>query len=236
MNLENKKPNIRHLHEMKEVIYDKEWLSQANLNMELYYMYRDLTESQQDKEEAVTNQLRYDITVLLPVMLGKEYNKTKGHDHPKKPNTNLTYPELYEVLEGEAIFLIQDSQENAIKDVKIIRAKKNDKIIIPPNYEHVMINPTEKEAKTCNWVYRGMESNIYEPFIEKQGFSYYAIKEENNIKWIRNQNYKNIPLITEESPNKTYQTEIPTDEPVYELINNPEKLDFLKNPQNYNWG
>jgi len=56
------------------VIYDKEWLKTAP-NLELYYMYRDLAETETDFMEIIKNDLRYDITVLKPIRLGKEFNK-----------------------------------------------------------------------------------------------------------------------------------------------------------------
>jgi len=90
MNLKDKKPDIRYLNDMKEVIYDKKWLKTAP-NLVLYYMYRGI------KKEG---NLRYDITVIPSRMLGKEFVKTKGHEHIGE------YGELYMVLEGEAICLM----------------------------------------------------------------------------------------------------------------------------------
>ena len=43
VDLNNKKPDIRYLNEMKNVVYDKEWLKTAP-NIELYYMYRSIEE------------------------------------------------------------------------------------------------------------------------------------------------------------------------------------------------
>jgi len=215
--------STRLLKEMKDVIYDKHWLKKAPENLELYYMHRKVE---------LKNKLRYDITILKPLMLGKEFNKTAGHDHPIVPKTNITYPELYEILSGEAIFLLQDSELNQIKDVYAIKTKKGDKIIIPPNYEHLMINIGKKELKTCNWVYNEFGSNIYKPFRAKQGFSYYAIEEKNKIKWIKNNNYKTITPLKFKQPN-LYNFDIPKNKSIRKL--DPKKLDFLKNPEKYQW-
>ena len=236
MEINNIQPKIRHLSEMKEVVFDQEFAKTTDL--ELYYMYRDLAENEQDRGKIKKHKLRYDITVINPIMLGKEYNKTAGHDHPLVPDTEITYTELYEVLEGEAIFLMQDSQENSIKDVYAIKANKNDKVIVPPNYEHIMINASNEKLKTANWICNDFSSNIYEPFKKRQGFSYYAIKNDSNeIKWIKNKNYIDIPELKFLEPNLWLeQFDIDKNEEIYSLINNLNKLDFLKNPQNYNWG
>lgn len=235
MRLENLKPQIRHLSEIKEVLFDQKWAEQSP-DLELYYMYRDLAENKADREKIASQGLRYDITILNPVKLGKEYNKTAGHDHPLVPNTEITYPEIYEVLEGEAIFLAQNSEKNKIKDIFAIKAKKNDKVIIPPNYEHLLINPTNQELKTANWICRKFSTNIYKPFRSQQGFAYYGLKNNGGIKWAKNEHYRSAPEIKFLEPNQTLkQFGIDKNKPLYDLTSDLTKLDFLKNPQNYQW-
>lgn len=234
MNLDKSKPDVRYLNDIKDVVYDRDWLKTAP-NLELYYMYRDLAETQLDFMSIVKNDLRYDITILKPNKLGKEFNKTLGHDHPIVPGTDITYPELYEVLEGKAIFLLQDSDGDRIKNIVAIKAQRGDKIVIPPNYEHLMINIGKTDLKTANWVNRKFESNIYKPFKMKHGFSYYALKTLLGIKFVKNNNYESIPEIKFEKPNNFYDLNLPTNEPIYKLLNQPNKLNFLKNPQKYSW-
>ncbi|MFQ6072954.1 MAG: glucose-6-phosphate isomerase family protein, partial [Methanosarcinales archaeon] len=64
-----KEPDIRMLYDMSDVIYDQEWLKGAE-NLELYYMYRDLSLSKKDAQIIKENNLRYDITIIPPRMLG----------------------------------------------------------------------------------------------------------------------------------------------------------------------
>ena len=236
MDIENLQPQIRHLNEMKEVLFDQKWSNNAP-NLELYFMYRDLAENEQDKEKIKENGLRYDITLLNPVMLGKEYNKTAGHDHPIVPGTDITYPEIYQVLEGNVIFLVQDSKKEEIEDVFAIKAEKGDKVIMLPNYEHIMINASNEKVKTANWICNVFMQNIYEPFKKRQGFSYYALKNDSGeIEWVKNKNYKKVPeLKFEEANQRLEQFKIDKDIEMYNLIKDLSKLDFLKNPQKYNW-
>ena len=236
MDLENIQPKARYLAEMDSVLYDRDWFKDAT-DLKLYYMYRDLAENEKDREKAIKENLRYDITVLPPIMLGVEYNKTAGHDHPMVPEMGLTYSEIYEVLSGKAIFLLQDTQGDEINDVYAIEAGENDKVIIPPNYEHLMINASDKELKTANWIYRGFTANIYDTFKEKRGFCYYAIKNDlGEIDWIKNENYSGIPPLKFLEPNLGLEKfNIKKEEKLYDLIKTPEKLNFLKTPQDYDW-
>jgi glucose-6-phosphate isomerase len=188
VNLEDRSPDIRYLKDITKVIFDKEWLKTADLNLELYYMYRGIEEK---------DGIRYDITVIPAQMLGKEFTKTKGHFHDKK------YGEIYTVLEGEAIYLMQKEE-----DVYAVKAKKGDVVIIPSFYGHVTINPSEnQELKMANWVSADCQSN-YLPYEESQGAAYYFTKQG----WIKNENYNNTPELRFEEPLKSV----------------PENLDFLR--------
>lgn len=194
VNLENIKPDIRYLDDMKDVIYDKEWAEIAP-NLELYYMYRKLKEK---------DGLKYDITIIPAQMLGKEFTKTKGHEHLG------SYPEIYIVIEGEAIYLMQKhSKENKdiIEDVFAIKAKKGDVAIIPSYYAHITINPSNQDLKMADWMALEAKSD-YEPIQKMQGACYFYTTDG----WIKNENYKRVPELRFEEPKKSI----------------PENLSFLK--------
>lgn len=191
IDLKNKKPDIRRLYDMKAVIYDKEWLKTAE-NIELYYMYRSV-----EKKDGLV----YDITVIPSNMLGKEFVKTKGHYHPKDFN------EIYVVLEGEAIFLAQKQENGKIKDVFTVKAEKGEAVIIPENYGHTTINPSQKQLKMANWVSKDCKG-IYDLFEKMQGACYYYTQSG----WVKNTNYSDVPELRFEKPLKSI----------------PNNLDFLK--------
>ncbi len=181
MEVKSKKPDIRYLNDMKEVLFDRAWAKTAS-NLELYYMYR-YTKRDGD--------LRYDITEIPFQMLGKEFVKTKGHGHKGA--------ETYEVLEGKAIFLMQHYEyySHSIEDVYAIEAGKGDKVFIPPGYGHVTINPGPEDLKLANWVSDSFKSD-YSLFLEKQGACYLYTKAG----WIKNENYVRISELRFEPPNK----------------------------------
>ncbi|MAF20412.1 MAG: glucose-6-phosphate isomerase [Parcubacteria group bacterium] len=236
MDLKTLQPEIRHLKDMAEVLYDPS-LAQTKPDLELYQMYRDLAENESDRQKMVKQELRYDITVLNPVILGEEFNKTAGHDHPLAPNTDMTYPELYQVLKGQVIFLLQDSVDDKIQDIYTIEVQQDDIVIIPPNYEHIMINASEQKAETANWITSRFSENIYESFRIKHGFGYYALKgQTNQINWVKNEHYLKTPQLKSKRPNiRVDEFKIPKQKPIYQLINHSAKLNFLKRPQDYDW-
>jgi len=189
--LENVIPDVRTLDELKNVAYDKTWLATAQ-DTDLYYMYRGVEEK---------DGLRYDITIIPAVMLGAEFSKTKGHYHIGK------YQEVYTVLEGTSIYLLQKKKsgsDDEIEDAIAIACQKGDVIVIPPNYGHITINPSATDKLTmANWISKDCKSD-YSLFEKLQGACYYYILQPDSgqASWIKNPNYKIVPELRSEEPLK----------------------------------
>jgi len=228
-------PVVRKLGEMKEVVFDKRFLASANVDMELYYMFRDVSKDEEDEKKITAKGRRYDITIIPANKLGVEFVKTAGHYHPLLPDSDVTYPEIYEVLEGEAHYLLQRREEAAaegaerITDVVVVKAEKGDKVIIPHNYGHVTINPSETTLKMANWV-ASTFSSIYEPVRRKGGAAYFELTDG---EFIKNDNYEDTPDIRFLKPSdieKEVGLRLSKEVEMYELLREPEKLEFLTNP------
>ncbi|MEA2074940.1 MAG: glucose-6-phosphate isomerase family protein [Euryarchaeota archaeon] len=225
-------PVVRTLEEMKEVVFDKRFLASANMDMELYYMFRDVSKDEEDANKIKERGLRYDITIIPPNTLGSEFVKTAGHYHPYLTGSKLTYPEMYEVLEGEAHYLLQKRTEEGgiekITEVVVVKAKKGDTIIIPPNYGHVTINPSKATLKMANWVARTF-SSIYEPMKRRGGAAYFELATG---EFIKDERYETVPDIRFLKASDTWLKELELGKclEMYELLREPEKLDFLINP------
>ena len=181
----------RYLNDMKTVLYDQKWAKTAP-NFELYYMYRGLKKK---------GELRYDITIIPARMLGKEFVRTKGNRNSKN------FQELYIVLEGKAIFLMQKAKGKVVEDIIAVKAKKGECVIFPPKYAAITINPLKKELKIANWVSE-KNKNVYKKLERMKGAGYFYTKTG----WIKNKNYKKIPKLRFEKP----------------LRKIPTNLDFLK--------
>jgi glucose-6-phosphate isomerase, archaeal len=224
-------PGVRKLSDMRDVIYDAEWLESAP-DVDLYYMYRDLALSRHDRSIILDNGLRYDITVIPPQKLGTEFVKTAGHYHPTVDDTGYTFPEVYEVLRGTAHYLLQKCEDSKITDVVMIEANEGDKVIIPPGYGHVTINPTNnKVLKMSNWVSRDFES-IYEPYKKCKGAAYFELASG---RLVRNGRCDHAPEIRYLKPTNVAKAGFSKGKEMYGLVRDVEKLAFLNDPQDYDW-
>ncbi|NJD53876.1 MAG: glucose-6-phosphate isomerase [Candidatus Methanoperedens sp.] len=223
------KPGIRMLSDMKDVIYDRNWLSSAG-NSELYYMYRELSLSKKDAAAMKEHGLRYDITIIPPQMLGCEFVKTAGHYHPLVPGTQITYPEIYEVLGGEATYMLQKPDNEGINDVILVKAGAGDKVIIPPGYGHLTINTSNKVLKMANWVARDFES-IYQPIKEKGGGAYFILDKG----MVKNPRYGHVPEIKPGKPANLKEIGLQKSKEMYGLVRDLKNLEFLTKPHEHAW-
>ena len=223
-------PNIRRLKDMKELFFN----SQIEKNPEtvLYYMYRQINRKK-DEEALKKNKLRYDITIIPPALLRGEFIKTAGHYHPIAKE-NLSYPEIYEVIEGEGLFFLQKETEFAgnkkIKSIFLL-GKPGELVFIPPNYGHITINLSNAVLCMANWVSSVFKSE-YRNIKEKKGGAFYVLKKNNTgFKLEKNSNYNNYKIDSLfASPKKAEFFGFEDKTPMYEFIKNPEKLSFLNDP------
>lgn len=223
----NRIADIRMLHDMDEVIYDTNWLENAD-NFELYYMYRNMYKTEVESDIIEKHNLRYDITVIPPGMLGCEFMKTAGHYHPMVPGTDMSYTEVYHIMEGEATYLLQKLSDGKITDVVVIKAQAGDNVIVPPDYGHITINTSKKVLKMANWVC-GDFASVYEPIKELLGGAYYLL----DTGFIKNPKYDDVPPIRYLSPTNFSDIGFTKGEDMYGLVNDIDKLKFLTSPQDF---
>ncbi|AKB79877.1 Glucose-6-phosphate isomerase [Methanosarcina horonobensis HB-1 = JCM 15518] len=224
--------DVRKLHDMEDVVFDREWFEKTDeINRDMYYMFRDLAKSDSDLEIIKSHYLRYDITRIPPGMLGSEYTKTVGHYHPQVPGTDVSYPEVYQVLEGSATYLLQKvepGEEDIVLDVAVIKAEKGDVVLVPPGYGHVTINASEKTLEMANWVCRDF-SSVYEPVKRLSGAAYFLLKDG----FAKNPLYREIPSIRYVTPLSSDEFGLDSRENMYELIHSADRLRFLTAPQDF---
>jgi glucose-6-phosphate isomerase len=209
----------------------------------LYWMYRDV---HQPRHAHLRRQygLRYDISVFRGCLMGSELFKTRGHYHPylhwRYP---ISYPEVYEVLYGEAFYLLQkvddiyrDPFYVRVEDVILVHARPGQKVVVPPNYGHVSINAKPQQPLVMsNWVCDYFAS-YFDSVRQAHGFAYYCLAGEGGQpRWVANPTYRQpLPPIRRASPCEAPAIGLGADTPIYcSAVEAPEKFAWLCYPQQY---
>jgi len=135
------------------------------------------------------------ITILPPILFGKEFNKTYGHYH--KPH----FPEKYTLLYGEGGFLIQKLKDlndyyGEIGEVIFTRLEMGKEFLIPKGFGHCLINLGNDLLITRdNWDDKNADHE-YKAIEAKRGMGYYAVKgKRGNVEFVPNPNYSNLPKV-----------------------------------------
>jgi len=215
-------PAVRTVEDMRPVLADPSCESSGPL----YFMYRDLARSDADRNWLHFHNLRYDITVIPPRIICGERVKTKGHYHPKNP-AGIGYPEIYEVIEGQAHYLLQS---RSLDDVVMVSADAGNLVIIPPEYGHVTINPSPDITLTmANIVSNAFESE-YRQYESCHGGAMYEMSDGRLEK---NSRYPDLPPVRHLRATCAGEINPFYKEPLYSLIGNDDALSLLNFPEKY---
>ena len=216
------RPSARMVDEMRPVLYDP----RCRCSDPLYFMYRDLSRTSSDRRWLQEHKLRYDLTVIPPRNLCGEWVKTKGHYHPVN-SAGVGYPEIYEVLEGMAHYLLQSV---TLDDAVMITATAGDLVIIPPGYGHVSINPSaDTTLSMANIVSTAFESE-YGEYVIRHGAAWYELYTSGLV---RNTAYPEAPPIRFLGASCRADTHPVCKGPLYDLIGNEDALAFLNFPEQF---
>jgi glucose-6-phosphate isomerase len=220
-------PKARTYNEAREV-----YLEKSAEEQELYWMYRYF-EATDDADKFEAAQVEYDITVIKNGTVGPEMIKTAGHYHAYVPGTEMTYPEVYEVIDGEIDYLLQtkpDPEGNV--DVVVVSAKKGDKVVVPPNFGHISVNVGNEFCVSSNLQKRDLPAGAdYESFKVNNGGALYRTANG----WENNLNY-NVRSLKKVAPREKHEWGLSKDKPLYtSFIENPDNFKFLTEPQNFNF-
>lgn len=214
--------------------------SKSNPQMNIYDVYRQIIK-EKDKSLFEKYQFQYDITVVHSGQIGFECKKTSGHYHGWEKNKNHSYPEVYEVISGTALFELQKSKnfdvsdpENIkIDDIILVKVSAGQSIIVPPDYGHCSINIGNGDLIFSNLAYQPCEI-FYDNVQYHHGLGVYVGKNDNNLIFHKNPHYQVLPKARLATPLENKQLGIAFGCPVYqEFLSNPNHFDFLGHPDNY---
>ena len=240
----NSQDSVRTFGNLAAVVAMPELLTTGpSSNGAAYYMFRGLFASEKDMEYAFDdNHLRFDITVIRPAVIGRELVHTSGHYH-----NPLAKPEIYMVVSGKAVYLLQQHKmpidadtlppeqfkkklaaSPVIRSVAII-AQPGQPVVIPSGWGHVTVNPSLTEPVImANWLTHNQES-MYGVYETLQGPSHRIMTtgEGRGLNIIPNDNYpEDIPFMLS-TPKDVGYLGLVTGQPLYDIINDIEAFKEL---------
>ncbi|MEZ4532137.1 MAG: glucose-6-phosphate isomerase family protein [Thermomicrobiales bacterium] len=162
-------PGQRRFGDLRAVVATPEAVA-ASADTVAYFTYRDVRLA--DESGLGQDGLRYDVTVTLPGEVGGEFVKTAGHYHALDSN-GVSWPEIYDVLAGEAAFVLQRAAgdpagDPAVDRAIVIVAEPGDRVVIPPDYGHVTVNIGTTPLVVADLV-AAASTNHYQGYAARRG-------------------------------------------------------------------
>lgn len=204
---------------------------------EPYYDFYKAIEKDSDRSSFSDVDLRYDSTVILEGTAGNEFKKTAGHFHLPIPGKTYSFPELYQVINGKALFVMQrvddykKSNPMIVRDLILAEVNAGEAIVIPPDYGHCTVNISPETMVFINLV-SVHSSNYYDSVKSSHGMAAYILKTDNGYTIKKNPDYKFEcePRIV--VPTDAKNLGIEKDVPVYtSFLKNPNLYQYLNDPE-----
>lgn len=218
--------------EMKHLAYEEEEAVDDEVCYRFYQNIFDASKRQIFADRQVTN----GITILMPGLMGKECRKNSGHYHGICEGHRLPYPEVYEVLCGTAVFLIQESGEFlgdgplVVDHMRAAVLQEGEKIIIPPYSAHCVCNAGDGPMAFGNLAVPC--PLYYEPVAKMHGFGMYLLKEKNQLLFVPNARYGGLPQLKIVSPVECEGLGVVKDVSLNEMFwEYPERFQYLAEPE-----
>lgn len=175
--------------------------------------------------------LRYELTAMTGRPLGWEAAKTLGHVHVRPPGSPIGYPEVVEVLHGEAGFLIQDLAESPegprSRRAWLVRARAGEWVILPPDLAHVTIDLGAGPLVFSDVIDREARG-IYAGVAAARGFGWY-VGADGTLR--ANPSYAQAPSLEEVS---AVEWSGPAPAPLYRAFRDePSRFAWLSEPERF---
>ncbi len=202
-----------------------------------YYDFYKAIERNADRETFASRKLRYDSTVILPGTANGEYKKTAGHFHLPIPGKPYSFPELYQVVNGAALFVMQKvddyRKEGKMRatDILLAEVHAGEAIVIPPDYGHCTVNISDETMVFINLVSVN-SNNYYDGVKDSRGMSVYVFKNGDGYRLEKNPRYDFDCEPKVVVPGESDALGIRKGTPVYtEYLKNPDSFAYLNDPE-----
>lgn len=164
--------------------------------------------------------------------LGDEPIRSQGHVHAASPRNGWSTPEVYEVWQGEAVVLMQESDGDDPGQCFAVHGKPGEVIVVPPGWAHATISANPSQPLVFGaWCDRAY-GFVYDGVRAHGGLAYFPLLFGDQLEWEVNTRYPAAPRLTIKSPRVYDELGITPGVPIYrQWADDPRRFDWVPNPQ-----
>ena len=196
----------------------------------VYAIAMDVGE-EKDREAMLERNLLYGAVTYASGRLGREPVRSQGHIHAISPSCNSSTCEVYEIWSGTAIIYMQETAEDYPGRCYAVISHEGDVVIVPPYWAHcTIVGDIRKNMSFGAWCVRDYGFD-YVGVRKHKGVAFFPVLNDNNeIEFIKNENYKECELIIKEA--REYpEFNIEKGVPIYtQFQQDPDRFLFVPQP------
>lgn len=223
---------VRYVRALALVALDRAACEAAPAEQIAYYMDNGLVVAG-DAGRLADPGLRFELTSIPAGGIGRECAKTLGHRHQRRPGRSHSDAEICEVVHGVAHFLLelrgQAPGEPAL--VYAVEAHPGDKVLFPPDTDHLTINPGPETCVFTDAIVRGVTGD-YDGFQAAGGAAYHEVRCEGGTRFEPNRRYRAVPPLRWVAPREFPELHLTAEEPLYRaFVQHGDLWRFLHQPE-----
>lgn len=163
--------------------------------------------------------------------LGDEPVRSQGHVHKTSPRNGWSTPEVYEIWQGRAVILMQETDTDDPGRCFAVEAGPGDVVIVPPSWAHATISADPHQPLTFGaWCDQAF-GFVYDGVRAHGGLAWFPLLDEKGrLHWTANEAYAYQPL-TVKPPRHYDEFGIEAGVPIYrQYEQHPERFMFVPDP------
>lgn len=242
------KPHLRFSRDIRTTVEDDRWTTDiADVCREpdtvrraraepLYTVYRKVEPATGITAEMERHGLIYNLLIMRggTVTGTPEYVRNRGHANSVAPGTSLPYPEIHEILTGEAWLYLQEGTSDTPADTVILPLHAGQKAIIAPGWASLLANVGEKPLVVGTWRMAECETR-YDALETLGGMAHFMLKGDDGKPFCEaNEQYRTVPVPRTAKSHIFPDFGLSESEPLLSAFHrSPESLRCLLRPQDF---
>ncbi|HKJ90533.1 MAG TPA: glucose-6-phosphate isomerase family protein [Oceanipulchritudo sp.] len=184
------------------------------------------------RKDLITRNLLFGAVVYAAGALGCEPVRSQGHVHALSPSCGHSTPELYEIWNGRAVILMQESTGNDPGCCFAVHAGPGEKVVVPPAWAHATISADPDVPLVFGaWCVRDFAFD-YTGVRSRGGLAWFPRIEEGALAWDPNPAYPVRRDLIPKAPNPQPRLNLDPVLPIWsQYLLQPGRFDWVPCPQ-----
>jgi glucose-6-phosphate isomerase len=185
----------------------------------------------EDRPHLIKRNLLFGAVTYAAGRLGGEPVRSQGHVHKPSPRNGWSTPEVYEVWQGRAVVLMQESDGDNPGRCFAVEAGPGEVVIVPPDWAHATISADPEQPLIFGaWCDRDYGFD-YDGVRAHRGLAWFPLLDASgHIQWQRNPTYQSRDLCIK-FPEASVELGLERGKPIYrQFIEDSERFDFVPEP------